>query len=135
MPRLSVWMIRAALLYLGLGFTFGALILFNKGLPYDPLVWRWLPVHIEFLLIGWMVQLALGVAFWILPRHTQGPKRGNERWFWLAAGLFNLGVLAIAGGYGFGLEGGFLLGGRVLELASALLFALNLWPRIKPFAA
>lgn len=134
MPRLSVWMIRAALLYLGVGFTFGASILFNKGVPYDPFVWRWLPVHIEFLIIGWMVQLALGVAFWILPRHTHEPKRGNERAFWLAAAVFNAGILAVGLSYGLGLGSGWLFSGRLMELLAALLFALNLWPRIKPFA-
>ena len=33
MPRLSVWFIRLSLIYLALGFTFGGLLLLNKGLP------------------------------------------------------------------------------------------------------
>ena len=68
MPRLSVWIIRTALLYLGIGFTFGALMLFNKGVPFDPMLWRLLRPHIEFVLLGWTMQLAMGVAFWIMPR-------------------------------------------------------------------
>ena len=64
MPRLSVWFIRSALLYLGVGFTLGALILFQKGVPYDGAVWGLLLMHIEFLLIGWTVQLAMGMGFW-----------------------------------------------------------------------
>ena len=36
MPKLTCWYIRAALIYLTLGFTYGALILFHKGLPFAP---------------------------------------------------------------------------------------------------
>ena len=45
MPRLSVWFIRSALLYLLLGFTLGGLMLWNKGLPIHPVLWRLLPAH------------------------------------------------------------------------------------------
>ena len=68
MPRLSQWYIRSAFIYLFLGFTIGALLLANKGIPLHPALWGWLPIHIEFLLIGWLLQLILGMAFWILPR-------------------------------------------------------------------
>lgn len=34
MPRLTVWFLRSALIYLMLGFTFGMLILVNKGVPF-----------------------------------------------------------------------------------------------------
>jgi hypothetical protein len=33
MPRLSVWFVRAALVYLALGFTCGALLLAHKACP------------------------------------------------------------------------------------------------------
>ena len=72
MPRLSVWSIRTAMLYLGLGFLWGALMLFEKGAPVAPSLLRLLPMHIEFVLIGWTMQLAMGVAFWILPRFSHG---------------------------------------------------------------
>ena len=49
MPRLSRLAIRAALLYLLLGFTFGGLMLLNKGIPLAPWAWRLLPAHVEFL--------------------------------------------------------------------------------------
>ena len=87
MPRLSRWFIRAALLYLTLGFTFGGLMLFNKGVPLSVWLWRLLPAHVEFLLLGWTVQLATGVGFWILPRF--GSLRGNERIAWVSFVLLN----------------------------------------------
>ena len=131
MPRLSVWFVRTALLYLGAGFTLGALILFQKGVPYSSAVWQLLPMHYEFLLIGWTLQLAMGVAFWILPRYLHGAARGDERLVWLAYILLNVGVLGAGMSAWLGLPGG-VLAGRAAELLAALLFAFQAWPRIKP---
>ena len=77
MPRLSVLFVRAALVYLAIGLTVGMLLLWNKGMPISPYIWLLLPSHIEFLLIGWIVQLALGVAFWILPRWQTSGRRAK----------------------------------------------------------
>jgi hypothetical protein len=70
MTRLSMWTVRTALLYLGVGFLLGALMLLQKGVPIDPSMLRLLPMHVEFVLLGWTLQLAMGVAFWILPRFS-----------------------------------------------------------------
>jgi hypothetical protein len=130
MPRLSVYYIRASLIYLLLGFTFGGLLLLNKGLMLSPAIWRLLPVHIEFDLMGWLVQLAMGVAFWILPRFSKGPLRGNERLSWVAFFLINSGILLVA------LDGlteiqWLAVIGRAMELLALALFALGNWRRIK----
>ena len=133
MPRLSAWSLRASLLYLLAGFTFGALLLANKGQPFWPQVWWLLPAHIEFLLVGWTVQLALGVAFWILPRF-QGGSRGNEALARSAILLLNLGVLLVAGQTlaTQGLAPLFLLAGRLCQGLAGILFALHALGRIKP---
>ena len=131
MPRLSTWMVRAALLYLGMGLTLGALMLFNKGIPLHPALWRLLPVHIEFLLLGWTAQLAMGVAFWALPRLSGGRGRGNVRAARLAFVLLNMGVLSV--GLGLWVEGlaSLVLWGRIAEGVAVLVFAYHSWPRIK----
>jgi len=130
MPRLSTWMLRAALVHLGMGFTLGALILFNKGFPVFPSVWATLPLHRELLLFGWLVQLALGVAYWILPRW--GTRRGATWLGWVAFATLNLGVVSAGtGGWLLGSEV-LILAGRLLEAISALAFAIHAWPRIKP---
>ncbi len=84
MPRLSAWFVRASLLYLLVGFAFGALMLAQVGVSYDPGIVVLLPVHMEFLLVGWLVQLAMGVAFWIFPRWglTLPNARGNQSLIW-----------------------------------------------------
>jgi len=93
MPRLSIWFIRTALVYFAVGITLGGLLLFSKGTQQLPSLWLLLPTHIELMLIGWTVQLVLGVAFWMFPRHTYVPKRGNETLIWLSYGLLNGGLL------------------------------------------
>lgn len=131
MPRLSRFFIRASLVYLFLGFTFGALILANKGILFAPLVWALLPAHIEFMFIGWMTQLALGMAFWILPRLGSSAPRGDERWSWAAFFLVNLGIFAFV----FAPLAGFPWPGllaRALQAAGFMAFALGNWRRIYP---
>lgn len=91
MPRLTRVSLRLALVYLALGFTLGALMLANEGLGFWPWLWNLLPVHIAVLVFGWMVQLALGVAYWILPRRRG--RRGSPALAWGSVGLLNLGLL------------------------------------------
>ena len=60
MPRPSVWLVRAALIFLAAGVTAGALMLAGRGLGIaGRLAWL-LPFHAEFLLMGWTVQLCWG---------------------------------------------------------------------------
>lgn len=131
MPKLGAWFVRAALGYLALGFTFGALLLANKGVPYYPPVWRLLGAHVEFLLMGWTVQLAFGVAFWILPRwQTQ---RGDVRPAWAAFVLLNSGIwLVVLAGWLNG-PAWILAAGRMLEAVAVLAFVSHAWPRVKPW--
>jgi len=130
MPRLSQWLIRAALVYLLLGFTIGALMLTNKGIPLHPLLWSWLPAHIEFLLIGWIVQLTMGVAFWILPRYWKRPRRPNEIYIQIAFVLLNLGIWLVVAGTTFRAGAWALFAGRAAEIGAVVFFALHGWPRI-----
>src|SRR5262245_56345456 len=93
MPRLSQLMIRSALVWLGLGSTIGGLVLCNKGVPLFAWLWVLRAAHIHILLVGWTVQLACGVAFWILPRLDARGSRGDERLVWLCYGALNTGVM------------------------------------------
>lgn len=93
MPRLSQIMIRTALLWLGIGFMLGGLTLANKGVPFWPWLWTLRLPHVHMLLVGWMVQLAYGVAFWILPRFDASGNRGKVWLVWVCYGALNGGVL------------------------------------------
>jgi hypothetical protein len=131
MPGASVWFIRAALAYLLAGFTLGALLLAAKGLPLPLGVWRWLPVHFELLLVGWFVQLVMGVAYWIFPRFGMTrAARGREGLAWLALALLNGGIGAVSVAV---LHGPATLAvvGRAMEVLAAATMALNVWARTR----
>lgn len=130
MPRLSQWYIKLAFAYLLLGFTVGALLLAHKGQPLHPALWGWLPAHIEWLLIGWVAQLTLGVAFWILPRFWKEPRRGNTTGATVALVLLNGGIWLVTLAGVLGLPAWALAGGRLLEIGAAAAFAHAAWPRI-----
>jgi hypothetical protein len=140
MPRPSAWAVRASLIHLSLGFTLGALLLTNKGLAFAPDLWRLLPAHIEILLVGWVVQLALGVAYWILPRvrasrgaEPEAPgSRGGQIRMIATLVLLNGGVLLAGFGPVVAAPAEVRLAGRIAEAAAALLFALHAARRLRP---
>ncbi len=133
MPRLSVWMIRMSLVYMGIGFLFGALILFHKGVPLDGRVWTLLNPHIELMIFGWTMQLAMGMAFWILPRFSGEGRYGRVYLGWWSFALLNSGVIVTAIAVWFGLPG-FAVVGWALALLGVLAFTVMIWPRVKPLA-
>jgi hypothetical protein len=108
-------------------------LLFHKGVPLHPALWWLLPPHIEFVLLGWTLQLAMGVAFWILPRYLQGPGRGREVTAWLAFVLLNGGVLMVGIGWMAGAPALIPLLGRMAEAGSAVAFGVHAWRRVRPF--
>lgn len=131
MPRVSVWLIRASLVHLALGFTLGAVLLANKGVGFAPGIWRWLPVHYELLLIGWFVQLVMGVAYWIFPRFGMTrASRGREQLAWAAVACVNAGVLFVCWA-ALAPSSGFAVAGRLLETGAAGLMAINIWSRTR----
>ena len=141
MPRLSQLMIRTALLWLAIGYSVGGLVLLNKGLPLLPWLWTLRAAHIHILLVGWTVQLACGVAFWILPRLDARGTRGDERLVWGCYAALNAGVVfgalhdplaALAGWPGWAAL--LPLMGLLYVLAAAL-FVIHAWPRVVSFRA
>ena len=123
-------MIRAALLALTAGATLGALMLAAPGTAG---VARWRPLHAELLLVGWTVQLAFGVAYWILPRFRSGPERGPEAFGWVAFALVNTGVVLVGLGRSATAGEMWALAGRSAEGLAAVAFVAQAWPRVKPF--
>jgi hypothetical protein len=87
----------------------------------------------ELLLVGWMVQLALAIGYWILPRRA-GEGRGNERLAWGSLLLLNAGVLSVGLGSVLAAPAFVLIAGRTAELLAALGFAAHAWPRVRGYA-
>ena len=138
MPRLSRWMIRLALLHLWIGFSLAALLLTRKDIPerVPPEMWRWLPAHINLLLVGWMVEFSMGVIYWIFPRLPfTRTERGRPIFAWVAAILLNGGIWLHVGAIlispwweNLPLQ----TSGLILQALGIAAFGLHVLPRIRP---
>lgn len=137
MPLLSRLLIRTALLWLGVGFTVGGLVLTARGLAQWPWLWTLLLAHVHMLFVGWMVQLAFGVAFWILPRLDASGNRGRVWPVWLCYGALNGGVVCAA--LSGPLSANAVVGRGLAPVAGGLYllavgaFVVHSWPRVLPF--
>jgi len=129
---------RAALLYLVIGFTLGGALLLAKAGVVDLRVWLWLPAHVDVLIVGWMMQTAMGVAFWILPRRRL-VGRGRTELAWASFALLNTGLVVSAGfswlqfwlpNWGW-LHEAFPLG-LALQVLALIVFAGYAWARVLP---
>ena len=79
-----------------------------------------------------MLQLVLGIAYWMLPRFWHGPPRGSETGARIAFVLLNLGLWFVALGVALTAPATVLFLGRLLELAAVAAFAIHIWPRVVP---
>ncbi len=137
MPRLTRLFIHSSLIYLVVGFTLGGLILTAKAVLMDARVWAWLLPHADILVVGWLVQLAMGVAFWILPRIREA-YRGRTALAWASFYLLNGGVTVGAGVTLMALwfPGRWaqvtFVSGLACQVVALGLYAFYAWPRILP---
>ena len=128
MARISVWFVRAALLHFALGATVGAWQLGSAGGGWPSSTLPLRALHVEVMLLGWVCQLALGVALWILPFSRAV---SEDRRFWGAWAGLNGGILlAVAGQWGG--SSLLLVLGRAGEIGAAVLLIGGLWPRLRP---
>ena len=137
MDRLSSVMLRAALVWLLAGFVIGATMLTDRALPGE---WRlWLaPGHAHMLFVGWFLQFAIGVAYWLLPRRRT-PKRAlgyREEVAVVAVAALNLGLLlrlvaepAERTGRAGEATQALLTASALLQVVAAMVFVAQLWPR------
>ena len=106
---------------------------------------RWLRAvylsQLHLLVVGWITQLAIGVAYWMFPRFRkeENPEpRGSDRLTWAVFVLLNAGLLLR-----FAFEPFYLMGpstwlaatvalAGVLQALAALGFAALIWGRVRP---
>lgn len=111
-----------ALGWLSLSALLGASIL-SRGALGVPGVARLIAAHAELMLVGWMMQLAFGVAWWILPgRERRDPGTITRPLALVSLGL-NAGILLVTLGAP--------LSGRLCECIAAVTFAVQVGPRIR----
>ena len=96
MPPIARAYVKAAFVYFLAAFLLGALMMLDRWLAFS----RWLSVvnmsQLHLLLVGWITQLAIGVAYWIFPRFLkeQDPRpRGSDTLAWSVLICLNAGLL------------------------------------------
>lgn len=129
MPAPSRWMIKASMIYMFSGFTIGALILISKVYSELSAVWDLLTIHIEVSIFGWIIQLTMGTAYWILPRYLQTKSRGNPMLASAMVTILNLGILINIASYLNILSSSATILGRFLEVGAVALFIGLHWNR------
>lgn len=144
MPPLARAFIKLAFAYFAAAFLLGALMMLDRWLGFS----RWLKVvylsQLHLLVVGWITQLAIGVAYWIFPRFLKDQDsrgRGSDKLAWGVLICLNVGLLLR-----FLFEPFQLLGSQpwlaalvalsgLLQAAAALGFGLLIWGRIRPMEA
>ncbi|HEY8257455.1 MAG TPA: hypothetical protein VIG08_07345 [Gemmatimonadales bacterium] len=134
MPRLTRWLIRAAMFYLMGSLALGIAIQPPIAARFPLLSALW-PTYLHLLVLGWLTQLIFGVAFWMFPRYSAERPRGSDGLGWAAFWLLNAGLLVRAvaepwhavSGHG----GSLLVIAAAFQLGGGLAFAANTWPRVR----
>ena len=140
MPPIARTFVKAAFVYFLVAFLLGALMMLDRWLAFS----RWLRVvymsQLHLLMVGWITQLAIGVAYWIFPRFLkeQDPRpRGSDTLAWLVLISLNAGLLLR-----FLIEPFYLMGpgswlaalmalSGVLQALAAVGFGWIIWGRIR----
>jgi hypothetical protein len=140
MPPLARTFVKVAFVYFIVAFLLGALVILERWLGFS----RWLrTVHlgqVHLLMVGWITQLAIGIAYWMFPRFLkqQNPHpRGSDSLAWFVLIALNVGlVLRLV------IEPFYLMGGRpwlaavmvlsgILQALAAVGFGLLIWGRVR----
>jgi hypothetical protein len=140
MPAIARNLVKASFLYFIAAFLLGALMMLDRWLGFS----RWLKVvylsQLHLLVVGWITQLALGVAYWMFPRFlkTQAARpRGSDRLAWFVIACLNIGLLLrfVFEPFYFMAPRSWLAGvlalSGLLQAAAAVGFAVLIWGRIR----
>jgi hypothetical protein len=140
MPPIARNFVKAAFLYFLAAFLLGALMMLDRWLSFS----RWLRVvylsQLHLLVVGWITQLAIGVAYWIFPRFLKeqdSRPRGSDNLAWTVLICLNAGLLLR-----FIFEPFYLMGPQswlaallalsgILQALAALGFGWLIWGRIR----
>ena len=140
MPPIARTFVKAAFLYFLAAFLLGALMMLDRWLGFS----RWLSAltmsQLHLLVVGWITQLAIGVAYWMFPRFLkeQDPRpRGSDALAWFVLASLNAGLLLR-----FAVEPFYLMDAQswlaalmalagVLQALSAFAFGWIIWGRIR----
>ena len=137
MPTLTRWFVKTAMLYFLVGFMLGGWLLIAAGQHHHAFDSVLQPVYWHLLLVGWLMQLIFGVAYWMFPAAT--PKSPQRRPIagWLTYVTLNSGLLlrvVIEPWHSLRPQarvGWLLVPAAVLQVIAGWSFVFTIWRRIR----
>lgn len=135
MPPLTRWFIKTALLYFVLSLLAGLILASQAVLNFRLLPAGFTPAYFHMLMVGWVTQLILGVAYWMFPKFTKAQPRGSASLGWTVFWLLNVGLalrilIEPFNPAGTPLGWGLVLS-ALLQWLAGLAFVANTWARVK----
>jgi hypothetical protein len=140
MPPIARNLIKASFVYFVVAFLLGALMMLDDWWNFG----RWLQAvylsQLHLLVVGWITQLAIGVAYWMFPRFLkeQNPRpRGSDALAWTVFVCLNVGLLLRFLVEPFSLMNpqpwlsALVALSGILQAVAALCFAWLIWGRIR----
>ena len=136
MPLLSRCFLKTAMLYFVASSCLGGYLLVMVGVQLPaPVVLQ--PVYWHMLLVGWLMQLIFGVAYWMFPRHPSHRPQGQSVLGWLTYAALNAGLfLRVIVEPWHGMRphpvlGWLLVSSAVLQVGAGWAFVISIWSRIR----
>ncbi|MCC6802965.1 MAG: cbb3-type cytochrome c oxidase subunit I [Anaerolineae bacterium] len=137
MPLLSRTFIKTGLAYFVVGLMVGVLYLGRDTFRLPSQFGLLYPVYIHLLMVGWVMQLILGVVYWMFPKQSKERPRGSETLGWTVFWLLNVGLILRAISEPLVVVkpewnlGWVLAASAILQLLAAWGFVANTWGRVK----
>ncbi len=137
MPTLSRWLIRTALICGGGAFLVGLALAIAPLRTAYPALAAAGPSYIHLLVVGWITQLIMGVAYWMFPRVQRHPAPSSDWPGWIVYGSLNIGLACrligepMVGTRSGGPAGWLLPMSAALQLIAMLTFVMRIWPRVR----
>lgn len=130
MPTITRYFIKSAMLYFVLGLLMAFFLAAKNLLNLPDVILLMNPTYLHVLVMGWITQLIIGVAYWMFPKYSKEKPRGDERIGWFIFIAFNIGLLLRVIGEPLAIRW-MLPISAVLQMVAVWFFVLAIWPRVK----
>lgn len=128
MPSVSSVFIRWSLVQLAIASTLGLILVVSKALGEYSWWWQFRSLHTEGMWFGWIINLVLGTAWWIMPKRLDFPdKYGIQAFAWLSFGFMQIDWF-----YRLLVEPNIVpVYISLTPLVAVICFVIGIWPRLK----
>lgn len=135
MPLITRWFIKASLLYLVISLGIAVRLAVEAGGAQYTVGLS--AVFFHFFLVGWVTQMIIGVAYWLLPKYSREQPRRSEPLAWAIFWLLNIGLILRGMAEPNFIDrqeqyrGYLLMVSAIVQWLAGLFFIINSWGRVK----